>query len=75
MIPPNIEIGLSGLVSRIECKNGKVSYGIGGQKPLSLKEIVPALHSQHEKCARAFGAFWELIQEMLDIWQRERPNV
>lgn len=75
MIPPNIEIGLSGLVNRIEGKNGKISYGIGGQKPLSLNEILPALHDQHEKCSEASKAFGELFQEMLDIWKRERPNI
>jgi len=63
------------MINRIESKNGKVSYGIGGQKPLSLKEMLPLLSDQHEKCTEAVEAFWELVQEMLSIWQRERPNV
>lgn len=75
MIPPNIEVGLSGMINRIESQNGRVSYGIGGQKPLSLRDIMPQLNDQHEKCTEAVKAFWELLQEMLDIWQRERPNV
>jgi hypothetical protein len=74
MVPPNIEIGLSGLINRIETKNGRISYGIGGQKPLSLKEILPALHDQHEKCSETFRVFWELFQEILVIWKRERPK-
>ena len=75
MIPPNIEVGLSGMINRIEDKNGKISYGIGGQKPLCLKDILPQLNDQHEKCSEAFRAFWELLQEMLDVWQSERPNI
>lgn len=75
MIPPNIEVGQSGMINRIESKNGKISYGIGGQKPLSLRDIMPQLNDQHEKCTEAVKAFWELMQEMIDIWQRERPNV
>ena len=75
MIPPNIEVGLSGMINRIEDRNGKISYGIGGQKPLCLKDILPQLNDQHEKCSEAFRAFWELLQEMLDVWQSERPNI
>ncbi len=75
MIPPNIEVGLSGMINRIEDKNGNISYGIGGQKPLSLKDILPHLNDQHEKCSEAFRDFWELLQEMLDVWQSERPNI
>jgi len=41
MIPPNIEVGLSGFINRIEDMNGKISYGIGGQKPLSPCRLLP----------------------------------
>ncbi|MBW1735045.1 MAG: hypothetical protein JRJ71_11785 [Deltaproteobacteria bacterium] len=75
MIPPNIEVGLSGLVNRMESKDGKVSYGIGGQKPLSLKDVLPHLTTQHDRCVEAFKVFWELMQEMLEIWKQERPNI
>ena len=75
MIPPNIEFGLSGLVNRMEDKAGKISYGLGGQKPLLFRDLLPHLIDQHQKFKDSFGAFWSLFKDILEHWEREKPNI
>jgi hypothetical protein len=72
-IPPNIEIGLSAFVTRNDKKKRKISYGLGGQKPLAIKDILPILYEQHEICVSAFHQVWKLLNEQLDIWKRKMP--
>ncbi len=72
-IPPNIEIGLSPFVTRNDKEKGKTSYGLGGQKPLAIKDMLPILYEQHEICVGAFHQVWKSLNEQLDIWKRKMP--
>ena len=72
-IPPNIEIGLSPFVTRNNKEKPNISYGLGGQKPLAIKDILPILYEQHEICVSAFHQVWKLLNEQLNIWKRKMP--
>ena len=72
-IPPNIEIGLSAFVTRNDKEKGEISYGLGGQEPLTIKDILPILYEQHEICVSAFHQVWKSLNEQLDIWKRKMP--
>jgi hypothetical protein len=60
---PRIELGLTGLVTRVVSKDGKVSYGLGQTPPLKISEITELLSNQHEHCIRAHNKYQELIDE------------
>lgn len=73
MVPPNIEFGLSSLMTRFEEETGDVHYGFGGHQPISLKSMLAKLDEQQELCLAAFNIFWQLMENMLDLWKNERP--
>lgn len=60
---PKIEIGLTGLVSRIVGDDGAVSYGLGYTEPLKVSDIVQVLKKQHEYCSKAFVHYQKLVNE------------
>lgn len=70
-LPPKIEIGLSSLVTRTENKNGGITYGVGGEFPLSISKISVSLQSEHESCTEAFKSFWLLLKDLLKIWKEK----
>ncbi len=70
-LPPNIEIGISSLVSRTEDKDGSISYSIGGEFPLPISKLLTSLHSEYEACIKAFQTFWSLLEEQLEIWKQK----
>jgi hypothetical protein len=62
---PRIEVGLTGLVTRIVNKSGKVSYSFGHTEPLKLINIVTALEEQHKCCLKAFCQYQSLVKEQI----------
>jgi hypothetical protein len=73
-IPPRFELGSSSLLNRMLHQNGRVSYGLGGNRPLRIGELIPILHDQHQACVEAFQTFWQLVSQQVSIWEREAPN-
>ncbi len=59
---PRIEIGLTGLVSRM-VHDGRVSYGFGETNPLMLRDINPLLKTQHSLCLTAHERYRALVNE------------
>jgi len=57
-------IGMTGTVERT-VRNGRVSYGFGGNEPLSINEIADLLQIERDHCYRAFEAFQALIEEQI----------
>jgi hypothetical protein len=72
-IPLGIEIGLSPFINRLRDGDGRTSYGFGGQPPLKVSEILPLVYDQHRLCLTGFRACWNLTEELLALWTRERP--
>ena len=70
-IPQKFELGLTGLINRIEHGDGKISYGIGGKQPLKISELIPILYNQHRACTNTFKALWNLIEEQITIFERK----
>jgi len=63
---PRIELGLTGLVTRIVSEEGKVSYGFGETQPLLIKDISKLLNAQHSHCIDAYGKYQDLVNEQSD---------
>ena len=59
----NIEVGLTGFVTRTVNKEGRVSYGFGYTDPLMLKDIIPLLENQCSLCISAFSRYQDLVHE------------
>lgn len=70
LLPPNIELGLSSFVRRIE-KEGNPAYGIGPEPPLPISKLLISLQSEHEACIKTFQAFWLLLKDQLEIWKQK----
>lgn len=66
-VPPEIAVGLTGLVTRShEGTTGSVSYGFGFAQPLSLSLIVEVLIGQVDRCHRAHAAFEDLVSDHIE---------
>lgn len=57
-------IGMTGTVKRT-VKNGRVSYGFGGNEPLRIDEVADLLQIELDHCYRSFEAFQALIEEQV----------
>lgn len=73
-LPINIEVGLSAFMNRTVHGKGNISYGLGGQQPLVIKDMLPLLYEQHRLCVTAFHQFWKSVTDQIDIWKRERSQ-
>jgi hypothetical protein len=60
---PRIEIGLTGLVTRIVNSTGSVTYGFGQIDPLLLKDVNPLLLDQYSLCLAAHKNYQALIND------------
>jgi len=60
---PRIELGITGLVTRIVNENGKVSYGFGHIDPILLKDAIPLLEEQHLICLKAYQKYQDVVNE------------
>jgi hypothetical protein len=60
---PRIELGLTGLVTRIVTSEGAISYGFGETEPLKLKNIIPVLQEQHHHCINSYEKYQILVNE------------
>lgn len=56
-------IGMSAMVTRIVCADGRICYGIGGSEPLNLDQVADLLAIECDHCYRAFMAFQSLVEE------------
>ena len=57
-------IGMTRTVVR-QVSDGKVSYGFGGNTPLSISEVANILETERDHCYLAFGAFQKLVEEQI----------
>ncbi len=57
-------IGMTGTVSRI-VRDGRVSYGFGGNEPLGIADVADLLVTERDQCYRTFEAFQELVEEQV----------
>lgn len=72
--PIHVEIGLSSLISR--ASNGQqASYGLGGVGPLPMTVALKECISQHQASLAAYTSLTVLLDEILNIWRKERPVV
>jgi len=62
---PEIEIGLTGLVTRTVNQDGRVSYGFGQTDPLMLKDIILLLEAQHSLCLNSYEKYQALVNEQV----------
>jgi len=61
---PKIVTGLTSMITRhVDPRTKRVSYGIGGAGPLTLKLVVELLEEQCQVCYKAFEAFQSLVRE------------
>lgn len=74
-VPPNIEIGIPSFVNRRNDGKGNIRYGLGGEQPVKIDNILPSLYKQYQLCSNSFSAFWNLISEQLDIWKRVTSSI
>ena len=64
-VPPQIALGMTGLVTRSAPKNGPVSYSFGGRAPLDVASMATLLASERDLCVAAFGLFQALVEEQI----------
>ncbi|KQZ22435.1 hypothetical protein ASD50_21250 [Mesorhizobium sp. Root552] len=57
-------IGKTATVTR-KVRNGRVSYGFGGNEPLGIIEVADLLTIERDHCYRAFEKFQALIEEQI----------
>lgn len=60
---PRIEIGITGIVTRIVSEDGRVSYGMGETQPLMINDLVPILKEQHGNALEAYDKYIDLVGE------------
>jgi len=70
-IPPQIEIGISSLVTTKRTKGGFIEYSVDGKEASPIKKILSSLTSEHLTCIEAFEAFWVMLNELLEIWKKK----
>lgn len=58
-------IGISGVVTRISDKDGKVVYNIGETEPMSMSMVADVLEVERNHCYRAFQKFQALVFEQI----------
>ena len=68
-----VGIGITSMIGRMRNDDGAISYGFGGLQPIEISEILPEIYKQHGICVRTFDAYWDLVTELLKIWEREQP--
>ncbi|MCF8038489.1 MAG: hypothetical protein K9K79_04160 [Desulfohalobiaceae bacterium] len=70
--PIHVEHGIASSICRSK-KGSKTSYSLGGAKPLKMSTIIDACKQQHHSALETYQAMINLLDELLDIWKRERP--
>jgi hypothetical protein len=61
-LPIEIEVGVTGLMSRM--KNGNsVSYRLGGIQPLSINNLIPVLQNQFHAASECYSKYIGIINE------------
>jgi hypothetical protein len=61
-LPVEIEVGITGLMSRTKIANS-VSYGLGGVQPLSIANLVPVLQNQFYAASECYSKYLGIINE------------
>lgn len=62
---PEIEIGLTGLLTRTVNQDGRVSYTFGQTEPLMLKDIIALLKTQYFLCMISYEKYQALVNEQV----------
>lgn len=57
-------IGMTATVTR-QVRNGRVSYGFGGNQPLGIADVADLLAIERDHCYRTFEKFQALIEEQI----------
>jgi hypothetical protein len=71
-IPRHIGIGKSSIVTRERKKDGTISYGYGGIKPIEISTILSEIYRQHDICVQTFDTYRNLVTALLKTWENDR---
>lgn len=71
---PRVKIGLSQIVERKKSDKGNIIYGIGGSKPIDLKNVTLALSFQCQNLSKCYQHFQALVSEQTSaLFNKDEP--